>query len=196
MDQDRLNKLQRIRELKINPYPERFERTHSLHDAKNLKIKKKVVVAGRLMTFRDMGKITFAHLQDFSVQMQIVFLADKIGKDKYKFLKLLDLGDFLGIEGEIFLTKKGEISILVKKFKLLSKCLRPLPEKWHGLKDRELAYRHRYLDLLSNRETMDRFVFRSNFVRAMREFYWQNGFIELETPILGPTASGALAKPF
>lgn len=196
MDQDRFQKLEKIRALGVNPYPDRYDQTHSLVEAGGLSEGAEVSVAGRMMTFRDMGKITFAHLQDFSGRMQIVFKSDKLSKEQYKFLRLLDLGDILGVKGEIFTTQKGEISVLVKDFTLLSKCLRPLPEKWHGLKDRETAYRQRYLDLMTNRETMDRFVFRSNFVRAMREFYWQNDFVEVETPVLGPTASGALARPF
>lgn len=196
MDQDRLNKLRKIKEMGVNPYPEKFEKTHSLIDAKKEKEGSKVIVAGRMMMFRDMGKITFAHLQDFSGRMQIVFQVGEVGQKAYDFLKLLDLGDFLGIEGEIFVTKKGETSVLVKKLTLLCKSLRTMPEKWHGLKDRETAYRHRYLDLMSNRETMERFIFRSNFIRALRDFYWREGFIELETPVLGSTASGALAKPF
>ncbi|MDF2378926.1 MAG: lysine--tRNA ligase [Candidatus Gracilibacteria bacterium] len=196
MDQDRYNKLQKIQELGVNPYPDKFDQTHSLMEAHTSDQGSTVKVAGRMMMFRDMGKITFSHLQDISGRMQVVFQVDELGKEPFNFLKLLDLGDYIGVEGEIFTTQKGEISILVKKFILLAKALRPMPEKWHGLKDKELAYRHRYLDLISNRETMDRFVFRSNFIKALREFYWNNKFMELETPVLGSSASGALAKPF
>lgn len=196
MDDHRFAKLQKIKDLGKNPYPDRFEPTHSLEQALEEPESTQVVIAGRMMTFRDMGKITFAHLQDFSGKMQVVLQLDLLGKDDYEFLKLLDLGDFLGVEGEIFTTKKGEVSVLVKSFTLLSKSLRPLPEKWHGLKDKETAYRQRYLDLMTNRETLDRFTFRSGFIRAMREFYWENGFVELETPVLASHASGALAKPF
>jgi len=196
MDEDRLKKLAKIRESGVNPYPGRFAKDQSLMEAKALKPKKKVKVAGRIMTFRDMGKLTFAHLQDFSGRMQVVFESKKLGKDAYEFLKLLDLGDILGVQGEVFITHKGEVSVLVKDYQLLSKALRPLPEKWHGLKDKETAYRQRYLDLISNRETMERFIFRSDFIRALREFYWKEGFYELECPTLASTASGALAKPF
>lgn len=196
MDEDRFKKLDKIRQAGVNPYPGSFKKDYSLMEAKALKPGKKVKVAGRMMMFRDMGKLTFAHLQDFSGRMQIVFELKEMTKEKYDFLKFLDLGDILGIEGEIFVTQKGETSVLVKKYQLLSKSLRQLPEKWHGLKDKETAYRQRYLDLMSNRETMERFVFRSNFIRALREFYWQEGFYELECPYLGSTASGALAKPF
>lgn len=196
MDQDRHNKLQKIQEMGVNPYPDQYDQQHSLMGAHASDQGTKVKVAGRIMTFRDMGKITFVHLQDVSGRMQIVFQVDELGKERFHFLKLLDLGDYLGVEGEIFTTQKGEISVLVKDFVLLAKALRPMPEKWHGLKDKEMAYRHRYLDLISNRETMDRFQFRSNFIKALREFYWENRFMELETPVLAASASGALAKPF
>ncbi|MDP2690894.1 MAG: lysine--tRNA ligase [bacterium] len=196
MDHDRLKKLEKIKALGVNPYPGKFNRSHHLLDAKASEEGTRVQIAGRMMTFRDMGKITFAHLQDDSGQMQMVFRTDDLGKDRYDFLKLLDLGDYLGVEGDIFVTKKGEVSVLVRAFQLLSKALLPLPEKWHGLKDKEIAYRQRYLDMISNRETLDRFYFRSNFIRALREFYWQEGFVELECPYLSSTASGALAKPF
>jgi lysyl-tRNA synthetase class 2 len=196
MDQDRYAKLEKIVDLGVNPYPDRYDQTHHLDEALKQDEKSNVKVAGRMMTFRDMGKITFAHLQDQTGRMQIVFQTDVLSKEQYDFLKLLDLGDVIGVEGEIFVTKKGETSVLVKDLQLLSKCLRPLPEKWHGLKDKETAYRQRYLDLMTNRETMDRFMMRSKFIQSLREFYWQKGFVEIETPILAPTASGALATPF
>ncbi|MFA5359260.1 MAG: lysine--tRNA ligase [Patescibacteria group bacterium] len=193
----RLEKLQRIKDRGIAPYPEKFDKTHSLAEALGEKEGKKVAVAGRLMTFRDMGKLTFAHLQDASGKMQIVFKQDELGNDEYKFLlKNIDLGDFLGIEGEAFTTQKGERSILVKKWTFLGKALRPLPEKWHGLQDQEAKYRQRYLDLISNRDTLERFILRSNFIRALREFYWQEGFYEVETPTLLHSATGAAARPY
>jgi len=196
MDQDRLQKFEKIKQAGINPYPDRFDQTHSLREAKENPEGTEVKVAGRIMTFREMGKLTFAHLQDFSGKTQVVFEVNEIGKEAFQSLRLFDLGDIIGVEGKIFTTHKGEISVLVKKYQLLSKALRPLPEKWHGLKDKETAYRQRYLDLISNRETMERFIFRSNFIRALREFYWKHRFVEIETPVLAPTASGALAKPF
>lgn len=196
MDQDRLKKLKQLRSLGINPYPDRFKRTHTLSQAKKEPQKTPVYVAGRLMTLREMGKLVFAHLQDFSGRMQIVFELEHLGKEVFKLIRFFDLGDFLGIEGEIFVTKKGEISVMVKKFVILSKSLQQLPEKWHGLKDKEIAYRQRYLDLVSHRETVERFISRSQFIKKLREFYWKEGFIEIETPVLSSTASGALAKPF
>jgi lysyl-tRNA synthetase, class II len=196
MDYDRLRKLEEIKKLGITPYAEKYERTHSLKEAFEGGEGTKVKVAGRIMTLREMGKLAFAHLQDFSGRMQIAFQVDEIGKEKMKFLRLLDLGDFIGVEGEVFTTHKGEVSVLVKELTFLSKTLLPLPEKWHGLKDKEACYRQRYLDMVSNRETLDRFVLRSAFIKALREFYWVNGFTEIETPYLASTASGALARPF
>jgi lysyl-tRNA synthetase class 2 len=158
---------------------------------------KPVKTAGRLIMLRDMGKLAFGHLQDYTGRMQIALKADDLGADNYKmFLKVIDLGDFLGVEGEIFQTQKGEITILVKKWTFLGKALKPLPEKWHGLQDTELKYRQRYLDLISNPETMGRFKLRSLFIKTIREFYWKNGFIEVETPTLLHKATGAHAKPY
>jgi lysyl-tRNA synthetase class 2 len=195
--QDRIKKLQTIIDKGIIPFADKYEKTHQLADIAAMKDGDKVKVAGRLMLIREMGKLTFAHLQDASGRGQIVLRQDDIGKDSYKdFLQLLNVGDFIGVEGEVFTTKKGEISILAANYKLLSKSLRPLPEKWHGLKDQEACYRQRYLDLTMNRETMERMNFRSKFIWELRNFYHENGFTELETPILCNAASGALAKPF
>jgi len=193
----RLQKLQSLRDKGINPYPEKYERTHNLDEAIKQDEKTNVKCAGRVILKRDMGKLCFAHLRDWSGKMQLVFNQEVLGKDEYKlFIKHIDMADFIGVEGEIFTTQKGEISILVNKWTILSKALRPLPEKFHGLTDTEACYRERYLDLIMNQDTRDRFIFRSNFVRYLREFYWQNGFIEVDTPVISPTASGALATPF
>lgn len=193
----RLKKLEKIKESGINPYPENFDKKNSLAEAKILKEGTKVKVAGRLMTKREMGKIAFCHLQDASGKMQMVFKADEIGQEQFKFLsKMVDLGDFLGIEGKIFVTQKGEISVLADKYVFLGKALRPLPEKWHGLKDPEIIYRQRYLDLLMNEDSKKTFAFRSNFIRAIREFYWQENFMEVETPTFMHKATGATATPY
>jgi len=194
----RKEKLEKLKKTGIYPYPDKFEKTHTASLALALKLgTKKIRIAGRILTKRTMGKITFAHLLDDSGKIQVVFKDDETGESEYKiFNDLIDGGDFIGVEGELFATKKGETSILVRKYTFLGKSLRPLPEKWHGLKDVELRYRERYLDLLSNTHIKEVFVFRSNFIRLLREFYWSQGFIELETPILANTASGALAKPF
>jgi lysyl-tRNA synthetase class 2 len=196
MDKDRLKKLDALKEKGILAFPERFERTHSLERAYGEKKGAKAVVAGRIMTMREMGKLAFVHLQDQSRKMQIVFELKHIGEEKFKLLKLFDIGDIIGVEGEIFTTQKGEISVLVKDYSMLSKALRPLPEKWHGVKDREICYRQRYLDLTMNKETKDRFLFRSKFIKTVRNFLEDNDFLEIETPILAAKAGGALAKPF
>ncbi len=194
---DRLKRLKLLQDKGVDVYADKFNKTDSCEEALKKSIGTNVRIAGRVMLFRDMGKIAFAHLQDFSGRLQIVFKIDELGKDLYKqIIKTLNVGDFIGVGGDIFVTKKGETSVLVNDYVFLSKSLRPLPDKWHGLKDQELKYRKRYLDLIMNTETKDRFIFRSKFLRELRNFYEQNGFYEVDTPVLCNTASGALAKPF
>ncbi len=196
--QTRLEKLKKLRSAEINPYPESFDKKKSIAEILKLKLgTKNIKTAGRLLTLREMGKICFCHIQDESGKIQVVFKSDEIGADSFKnFTKVFDPGDFIGVTGEVFKTQKGEISILVKDFTLLSKALRPLPEKWHGLKDQETKYRQRYLDLIANKETYQLFLFRSELIKNLREFYWDRGFTELETPVLTNTPSGAIARPF
>ncbi len=144
-----------------------------------------------------MGKLTFITLQDQSGRLQIALREEEIGNEAYaQALDLFDLGDFIGVEGTRFLTKKGEPTILVKRWMMLSKALRQPPEKWHGVSDRETAYRQRYLDTMSNRESLDRFLLRSTFLRSLREYYWAHDFVEVDLPVLVNAASGALATPF
>jgi lysyl-tRNA synthetase class 2 len=197
---ERLSRLQKIENLKkqgIAVYPDRFDKQLSLQACKEQPDGSMVKTAGRLMLIRDMGKIIFAHIKDDTDKMQIAFKEDVLGKDHMKILlKDIDIGDFLGIEGERFETKTGEKTILVKQWTFLGKALRPLPDKWHGIQDKELKYRQRYLDLMMGDETKERFLFRSKFIKALRDFYEQEGFTEVETSILGNTASGALARPF
>jgi lysyl-tRNA synthetase class 2 len=194
---DRIKKLELVKEKGLIPYADKYKQTHEAGEVKDLKLGTKVSVAGRVMLFRDMGKIAFAQLQDFSGRAQIVLKVDELDKESYKTLvKIVNIGDFIGVEGEVFKTQKGEISVLVKKYSYLSKALRPLPEKWHGLKDTEIKYRQRYLDLIVNEDTRQRFKFRSDFIWELRKFYKDNDFHEIETPVLGNSASGALAKPF
>lgn len=207
---DRLQKLNEIKDAGMIPYLDRYERTHKCLEAKGMgekegvrdtekimaKAKSDVKICGRLMSFRSHGKISFGQLQDTSGRVQICFMKDVLGDDQYKFLKKIDVADFLGCEGELFETKHGEITLMVTNYKLLSKALRPLPEKFHGVKDQETLYRQRYLDIIMNPDTKKRFEFRSDFIRRLREFYHENGFMEVETPVLASSASGALAKPF
>lgn len=193
----RLKRLQAIKESGVNPYPEKFNKTHSLAEAKAAKEGTKVSTAGRIMTRRTMGKIAFCHLSDWSGKCQIVLNINEIGEEKFQwFTDHFDVGDFVGVSGEIFTTKAGETSILVKEYEFLGKALLPLPDKFHGLKDEDTIYRERYLDLIANDDSFTRFKLRSDIVKALREFYWSKGFIEVETPILCNNASGATAKPF
>jgi len=206
--QERLRKLEAIKKLGINPYPGRFSRTHSSKQALEetektkptvevaQKAKAAVKIAGRIMTLREHGHLTFAQLQDQEGHIQICWMKEYTPVDQFEFVKLLDLGDFVGLTGVLFMTHKGEPTLLIKDCQLLSKSLRPLPDKWHGLKDQEACYRERYLDLVMNPETRQRFLFRSKLVQKLREFYDQHGFVELETPVLENISSGANAKPF
>lgn len=197
MDDIRLKKAEELRKRGQQPYAALFDRTHSLTEAKNLKDGANVSVAGRVVLMRDMGKMTFLTLQDHTGRLQIVLKEEVLGKDVYKdALKLLDLGDFMGVSGERFATQKGEPSVMASSWTMLTKALRQPPEKWHGVADQETAWRQRYLDMMSNRETFERFTFRSRFVQKLREFYWKKGFLEVETPVLTNAASGALATPF
>lgn len=194
---NRIAKLEKIRQEGIDPYPAKFDKKNTLQQAYDSKIGTKIKTAGRVMTFRDMGKLCFGHLMDESRKMQFALQADKIGKEEYKwFVKNIDLGDFIGIEGEIFTTHKGEISILVDNYKLLDKALRPLPEKWHGLADEEMKLRKRYLDFITNPELKELFYRKSKFWQSMREFMLKEGFLEVETPVFETTAGGADAEPF
>lgn len=194
---DRIKKIEIIKSLGMNPYADKFDRTHSISDCLALEIDSDVKTAGRIILSRNMGKMGFCQIIDYSGKIQLVFKSGEIDPEEYKkFFKITDIGDFVGIEGKRYKTQKGEESILVKNFTFLSKALRPLPEKWHGLKDVETKYRKRYLDLISNRETFERFKFKSDFIWEIRKFYKDNGFDEIQTPVLSNSASGALAKPF
>ncbi len=153
-------------------------------------------LAGRIISIRDFGKASFAVLQDYKGKIQLYF-HKKLLKESFDFFKeKVDIGDILGIEGSVFKTKTGELTILVDNFKLLTKALRPLPEKWHGLTDKEKRYRQRYVDLIINREVKEVFKTRSKIIKLLRNFFEQKDFIEVETPMMHPIAGGATAKPF
>lgn len=196
--QVRLNKLDKIRSEGVNPYPERFERTHTIGEAMVApEGTEGVASAGRLILIRVIGKLTFAHIQDFSGKIQIALSKKEIGEERYKwFIDHFDIGDFIGVKGKIVRTKTGELTIDVAEYAFLGKALRPLPEKWHGLRDVEACYRRRYLDLIMNEETRKRFALRTRLARAIREFLDREGFLEVDTPILQTKPSGARAKPF
>jgi len=197
MDPLRHEKAQRLRKEGRQPYAASFERTHALFDAKELPEGTKVKVAGRIMLSRDMGKLAFVTLQDQSGRLQIALRKEEMGDKEYKdFHSLTDLGDIIGVEGEMFTTKTGEPTVAISNWLMLTKTLRQPPEKWHGIADQETAWRQRYLDLQSNPDTFNRFLFRSRFIQALRHFYWEHNFTEVETPVLTNAASGALATPF
>ena len=157
---------------------------------------KDVAIAGRMMSFRDIGKASFVDLQDRDGRIQIYINADELGAEDYARVKTYDRGDFIGVEGFVFKTRRGEISVHAKKITLLAKALEPLPEKYHGLKDTEIRYRRRYLDLVMNPEVMETFRKRTLIIKAVRDYLDERGYIEVETPVLSTIASGAAARPF
>lgn len=196
-DRVRLEHLKTIESSGVNPYPAKSNRTHTLLEAKKAPEGTPVTVSGRMMTRRELGKLTFCHLRDDSGMLQIVLSEAELGKEQCKFFnKNYDLGDFFEITGTMFTTHKGEVSILVKKVKLISKALLPLPEKWHGLTDIEQRYRKRYLDLIGNEESMRVAKIRTILVRELRRYFDNLGFYEVETPVLQTLYGGALAEPF
>lgn len=194
---ERIRKVKELRDLGIEPYGYRFDKENNIADCLNLEIEKKVKTAGRIINKRDLGKISFAILRDQSGDIQIVFQKD-ITPDKILELskKYVDSGDFVGIEGKITITKTGEKSIMVDYLEILSKAIKPLPEKWHGLQDEEERYRKRYVDLAINAEVKDIFLKRDKMMTAIREFMSENRFIEIETPLLQSVYGGAAATPF
>jgi len=193
----RVDKLKLLQESGVQVYPERFPVSHTLKEAFDLPDgTTNVRLAGRVSSVRKMGKITFAHLQDVQGKLQFVLKKNTLEEDYDFFHKTVDIGDFLGVEGEMFTTNSGERSLQVAQYTFLGKALREMPEKWHGLADQELRYRQRYLDLISNQESRNVFLMRSKMLSTIRRFLETRGFLEVETPILTNKASGALATPF
>ena len=191
--------LEELREAGVDPYPRRFDRTHRSDEITagfEALEGQEVRVAGRLGAIRGHGKASFADLVDAGGKIQLYVRRDDIGEDAFRVWKLFDVGDIVGARGEVFRTKSGEVSVHVDEVTLLSKALRPLPEKWHGLKDKESRYRRRYLDLIANEDSREVFSRRSDIIRVAREFLSERGFLEVETPILQPVYGGALARPF
>ncbi|PEC20493.1 lysine--tRNA ligase [Bacillus cereus] len=202
----RREKLHNLREQGIDPFGKRFERTNSTNDLLSLygefskeELEEKeisVSIAGRIMTKRGKGKAGFAHIQDLHGQVQIYVRKDAVGDEEYELFKTADLGDLVGIEGKVFKTNVGELSVKTTGFTLLTKSLRPLPDKYHGLKDVEQRYRQRYLDLITSMESRETFVTRSKIIREMRRYLDDNGYLEVETPMMHAIAGGASARPF
>ena len=196
-EQRRRDKLKEISKV-CNPYPDRYERTHLLKDARLLEDgTTDVSVAGRIVFMRKMGKLSFIRIRDLEADLQLELKVDMVGEEKYDFFKkLFDGGDFIGASGEIFTTQTGEKTLRVHDFKFLGKALRPLPEKFHGLSDTELKYRERYVDLISNEESRRVFLGRSKFYAFVHKYLGENGFLQVETPIMQTAVCGAAAKPF
>ncbi len=206
----RREKIEQLRQLGVNPYPYKFDRTHFSTDVvENFETleSKTVALAGRLMAVRRMGKASFAHIMDSRGRIQIYVRSDNVGDAAYAVFKLLDIGDLVGVRGEVFKTRTGEITILVKELVLLSKALRPLPivkEKiedgkkivYDQFADKELRYRQRYVDLIVNPEVREVFIKRSKIISTMRRYLEEKGYLEVETPILQPIYGGAFARPF
>jgi len=194
----RRQKLEEIRGQGVPVWPERYERTHRIHEALALAPGTKGLrLAGRLMLRRQFGKLTFAHIQDIEGRIQIAIERSRVGEEAYaSFARQIDIGDFVGVTGELFRTRTGELTLNADSFVLLGKALRPLPEKFHGLQDLEAKSRQRYLDLITNEDGRRRALLRSRLVRSLRRRLEGEGFIEVETPILQTKPSGALATPF
>jgi len=203
--QQRRQKLERIRRQGIDPYPSGYHRSHTTQQALDLlekqekksQAKAKVIsLAGRITAIRRMGKSSFVDIRDGSGKIQLCFYKDRLSGDNLELFQDLDIGDIIGVSGKLFRTKTGEPTIEVENFTLLAKSLQPLPEKWHGLADVDKRYRQRYLDLIANAPAREIFQVRSQVIAAIRQFFNQRGFIEVETPVLQSSAGGALANPF
>ena len=202
----RREKLRRLRSSGREPFPSRYHRTHTVEEAiahlrsqeaaEGAQVRTSpVALAGRVMALRGMGKATFLDIQDATGQLQAHLRRD-ILEQEYDLARDLDLGDFLGVQGPLFLTRTGEVTLEAREVTLLAKAMRPLPEKRHGLSDVETRHRQRYLDLIANQETLRNFRVRSRIIEAMRRFLEGRGFMEVETPVLVPVAAGAMAQPF
>lgn len=191
---DKLNEIAKV----CNPYPDSFKRTHTLSEARNLSDgTTEVSVCGRIIFMRKMGKLSFVRIRELESDLQLEFRIDEVGEERYEFFKkLIDSGDFIGATGEIFTTQTGEKTLRVKSFEFLGKALKPLPEKFHGLQDTELKYRQRYVDLIMNQDSRNVFLGRSKFYAFLHRYLGENGFLEVETPIMQTAVSGAAAKPF
>jgi lysyl-tRNA synthetase class 2 len=197
----RKKKLAKIKEKGINPYPAKSARNYIAKDVHGevkslIKSEKKITIAGRLMAMRGHGKLIFADVTDESGKIQVAFKEDALDKKDFELVDLLDLGDFIEVTGPVFVTKMGETTVRAEEIRILTKSLRPLPEKWHGIQDEELRYRKRYLDFVLNPELRELFVKKSKFWNTIRQFMLDKGFLEVETPVLENCAGGADANPF
>ncbi len=206
LEEVRLDKLEKIRAMGIDPYPAEYRYTHTLEQVQDrfsaktgdaLEADAAVVrVSGRIVARRPFGKAGFLTLTEGGARVQVYARKDALPEAQFALYKLLDIGDFIGVEGRVFRTRTGELTVGAAELTFLAKSLRPLPEKWHGLTDVEIRYRRRYVDLIVNTEARDTFVRRSRIVRELRRFLDERGYLEVETPLLQPIAGGALARPF
>lgn len=199
--QVRLDKMHKIEEKGLKPFGYRYEFTHRSGDVKEnfdalAEAETEVKLAGRVMAIRGHGKTCFMDMQDKDGRIQVYVRKDVLGEENYALIKMMDIGDTVGVTGTVFRTHMGEVSIKAAALEMLSKSLRPLPEKWHGLKDVETRYRQRYVDLIVNPDVRDTFVKRSQIIRSVRDVLDSHGFLEVETPILNTIAGGAAARPF
>lgn len=195
LKQVRMDKLERLKKLKVDPYPANVTREHPIEQAREMD-GKAVAIAGRVMGLRGHGKIVFVDLVDESGKVQVVLKSDDVTKESLALIDLLDIGDFISVQGTMGKTTAGEISVFAKAIQMLAKSIRPLPDQWHGLKDVEDRFRQRYVDLLVNPEVRNVFKTRSQIITYLRTFLDQNGFLEVETPVFQPIYGGASAKPF
>ncbi|MBW3015490.1 lysine--tRNA ligase [Candidatus Woesearchaeota archaeon] len=202
---ERIDKLKEIRDSGVEPYPYIFDQKHHSNEIKERykdleegqsNKKAKLAVAGRIMLKREMGKASFVTIRDQEGDIQLYFRQDDVGKEAYDLFKKLDLGDIIGANGYVFKTKRGEITVYVTEFQLLTKTIRPLPEKFHGLQDPELRYRMRYVDLIMNPEVREVFRNRALIISSIREYLDKRGFLEVDTPCIQPIYGGAAARPF
>ncbi len=192
----RRQKIEELKKMGEIPYKEKFDRTCTITEAR-AKVGEKVKIAGRMVARRIMGKFGFCQVRDIFDKIQVSVGRNEIAEEDYNFYKkMVDIGDFIGVEGEVYETQTGEVTVKAEKIVLLSKTLRPLPEKFHGVVDQEIKYRQRYLDLISNEDSRKIFITRSKIVSFIRRYLEDNGFMEVETPILQTAVSGASAKPF
>lgn len=199
--ENRIEKLGKLRESGVNPYPYRFQRTHSISNAVNgeeslLSGETEIAVAGRIMSIRGHGHVSFGNIKDDTGAIQFYIKDAEISEKDWKVFKLLDVADIIGVWGVMFRTKTDELTIKVRRLELLSKALLPLPEKYHGLQDKEIRYRQRYIDLIINDDVMKVFRTRTLIMNSIRNYLEEHSFLEVETPVLQPLYGGAMARPF
>jgi len=202
----RKEKMKKLSQKGVELFPHKIDVTHSVYEVaskysdykaeKLEKEKKRVIVAGRITSIRKMGRAVFFHVKDSRAKLQGYIRKDRVGEKEFDIFSLLDIGDIIAIEGQVFKTRTGELTVLLDSFDFLAKCLYPLPEKWHGLRDIELRYRKRYLDLIVNPDETEVFRLRSRMIAKIRNFFNNKGYVEVETPMMHPVPGGALAKPF